>query len=87
MPREKLENTLKELHETLQQSREVDPDDVALLRTLDEDIRRLLADETDTGPQGLTERAEALAARFRADHPALEKVVREIIDTLARIGV
>ena len=36
---------------------------------------------------GLTSRAQALSARFAAQHPHLEPVLRELTDTLQRIGI
>jgi len=33
------------------------------------------------------ERAELLEARFAIDHPTVERFMREVIDTLAKIGV
>lgn len=41
------------------------------------------ADDTD----GLTSRAQALSAKFAARHPHLEPVLRELTDTLQRIGI
>lgn len=36
---------------------------------------------------GLGARAQALSARFAAQHPHLEPVLRELTDTLQRIGI
>ena len=36
---------------------------------------------------GLTSRAQAISARFAAQHPHLEPVLRELTDTLQRIGI
>ena len=41
-----------------------------------------VADDT-----GLTSRAQALSAKFAAQHPHLEPVLRELTDTLQRIGI
>lgn len=89
MPDETLRRSLKSLHAHLERSDRVDPELAGLLDVLDRDIHRLLETETEqrTRPHGVIERAEAMAARYGADHPQLEGVFREIIDTLARIGV
>lgn len=38
-------------------------------------------------PAGLSGRAQAISARFAAAHPHLEPVLRELSDTLQRIGI
>lgn len=89
MERDSIKQALERLHRDLADSPAVDPELKSLLGTLDDDIRQVLGDEgADPGhAQGLIERAEAIAARFRADHPRLEPVLREVINTLGRIGV
>ena len=89
MDKESLKQALKRLHQDLAGSTEVDPELKELLGTLDEDIHQLLEDDSASPDhaQGLVERAESVAARFRADHPRLEPIFREVIDTLGRIGV
>jgi hypothetical protein len=87
MDKASLKQALERLHRDLADSTEVDPELKELLGTLDDDIHQLLEDDTDGHTQGLVERAESLAARFRADHPRLEPIFREVIDTLGRIGV
>ena len=42
---------------------------------------------TTTEDAGLGTRAQALSARFAAQHPHLEPVLRELTDTLQRIGI
>ena len=89
MDKASLKQALERLHRDLADSTEVDPELKELLGTLDKDIHQLLEDDTagQTHAQGLVERAESVAARFRADHPRLEPFFREVIDTLGRIGV
>ena len=89
MDKESLKQALQRLHQDLAGSTEVDPELKELLGTLDEDIHQLLEDDSASPhhAQGLVERAESVAARFRADHPRLEPIFREVIDTLGRLGV
>lgn len=51
---------------------------------LQQDVAPPLAVPQD---DGLTSRAQALSARFAARHPHLEPVLRELTDTLQRIGI
>lgn len=88
MDKASLKQALERLHQDLAGSTEVvDPELKELLGTLDDDIHQLLEDDSTTSTHGLVERAESVAARFRADHPRLEPIFREVIDTLGRIGV
>lgn len=41
----------------------------------------------DADPLGLTARSQELSARFAVQHPHLEPVLRELTDTLQRIGI
>ena len=42
---------------------------------------------TPAAAAGLTARAQELSARFAVQHPHLEPVLRELSDTLQRIGI
>ena len=100
MTPENLKTKLLELHETLATSGPLDPELVQLLAVLDTDIQaRLAGQSVDTASRGaapfaptapaagLTARAQELSARFAARHPHLEPVLRELSDTLQRIGI
>lgn len=89
MDRESIKQSLERLHRDLATSTDVDPELKELLAVLDQDIHQVLAEGSEDPPHahGLVERAESIAARFRADHPKLEPIFREVIDTLGRIGV
>lgn len=99
MTTENLKQTLIELHAALEQAGPLDPELVHLLKVLDSDIQVKLsppagAQQESTLQQaatpddsGLSARAQALSARFAARHPHLEPVLRELTDTLQRIGI
>jgi Domain of unknown function (DUF4404) len=56
------------------------------MRELDADIHVALGQSAN--PLGaLARRAEAVEVRFAVNHRVAEKILREIIDTLAKIGV
>jgi hypothetical protein len=90
MTTENLKQTLLELHRALAAGDPLDPEMVALLELLDTDIQsRLAQQERTTLPEEnpLTTRAQEISARFAARHPRLEPVLRELTDTLQRIGI
>jgi len=90
MDRENLKDLLKQLHEGLNSTDQVDTELKTLLHELDADIQHLLsAEKTPDDPifAGLTERSQALSAQFAAKHPRLEPVLRELGGMLEKIGV
>ncbi|MBC7416246.1 MAG: DUF4404 family protein [Herminiimonas sp.] len=97
MSTDNLKQTLAELHAALEKSGPLDPELVQLLRTLDDDIQIKLvqhaeatqapATEVTPDDDGLSSRAQALSAKFAAQHPHLEPVLREFTETLQRIGI
>lgn len=89
MTTENLKQTLIELHAALAAGTALDPEMVALLKTLDTDIQAALTRQTAATSPGsvLTTRAQEISAKFAVDHPHLEPVLRELTDTLQRIGI
>jgi ABC-type transporter Mla subunit MlaD len=88
MKEQKLHELLSNLHDVLEKTDEVDPDTRKLVSDLDEEINRLL----ETGSSGeefdsVIDQAKAVETRFAVDHPVAESFLRQIIDTLARIGI
>ncbi len=59
-----------------------------LMATLDANIQARLAEPaTIDGNESLPESAQQLEAIFAATHPTAERFLREMIDTLARMGI
>ena len=61
-----------------------------MLRELDRDIDRILADDAPAvvdDEETMSERVEVLASRFSAEYPRLEILLREVSDTLAKLGI
>lgn len=90
MPAEQLKKALKRVHEELGKTRDVDDDLKEMLRDIDRDIDRVLAEESPSGvddDETMSERVEILASRFSAEYPRLEMLLREVSDTLAKLGI
>ncbi len=89
MNNEDLKNSLNSLHATLKSTEKADPDLLALLQVLDDDIRQLIArDARDAaGASGLADRTQSIAAQFAAQHPKIEIVLRELADALGKMGI
>jgi hypothetical protein len=90
MDSQNLKDLLQKLHENLQTTGQVDAELKALLKELELDIQNLL--KSDNGSDdpifaGLSERSQALSAKFAAKHPRLEPILRELGGMLEKIGV
>ncbi len=57
-----------------------------MAKKLDKEISAFIASAEDVNSPVL-EDAIALEARFAANHPVAERVIRELIDSLGRIGI
>ncbi len=87
MSNEKIRKLLAKLHDEVRDT-ELDADTRSSLRELDSDIHDLLDSATSRQKMSsVMERAKLLEARFAISHPTVERFMREVIDTLAKIGV
>jgi hypothetical protein len=83
-----MKELMSRLHSALSGVDKVDPDLMSLVRELDGDIHRLMqAEEASASVQTMLDRAAALETRFATDHPRAERVLREIVETLEKMGV
>ncbi|MCD8523396.1 MAG: DUF4404 family protein [Saccharospirillaceae bacterium] len=83
MPQQDLKQQLQQLHETLQQNPQLDDGSLKLLQSIARDIDAMEnSDAADIG-----ERVQEQAIRFEQEHPTIAGVLRQIVDTLGRIGV
>ncbi|MDP3841542.1 MAG: DUF4404 family protein [Oxalobacteraceae bacterium] len=84
-----LKQTLIKLHANLEATENLDPELKEILQVLDKDIQVLLdKDETDSSiTNELVDRSQAISAKFAAQHPQLEPVLRELGQILHRMGI
>lgn len=90
MQQQNLKQLLKHLHEELQGVPQLDEELRLILQELNQDIQQVLnkdADADDPVFAALSERSQALSAKFAAQHPKLEPVLRELGDMLEKMGV
>lgn len=84
MSNERIKDLLAQLREEIGKA-DVDAELQKLMSDLDDDIHSVIEDDGDTGM--LVERAKGLEANFATKHPAAERFMREVIDTLVRMGI
>jgi Domain of unknown function (DUF4404) len=92
MNREELQQLLQQLHKGLADAPPMDADLRASLLQLDDDIRQALkpddqAAANEAPGDSLQDRAEALEARFEVDHPVLAGTLRNLMDSLGKMGI
>jgi uncharacterized protein YhaN len=87
MDREALKDSLTRLHSELESVNQLDPELAGLVEQLDEDIERLMQGREEEIADSFADRVEEMAAEFTARHPRLAPILREIGDTLARMGI
>jgi len=78
---------LKELLSELEQTPTVDQETLALTRKLETDISELVDAEEKSVEHTVLDDAIALEASFAVKHPVAEKIIRELINNLSRIGI
>ena len=91
MINDELRARLTSLHQLLGDSPALDPESRTLLRTVVQDIEKVLQQPAAASPAGTADthghRLEALATRFEADHPALTGALRQLTDLLGKAGI
>ncbi len=89
MSTEQLKQSLKNLHDNLNSTDQVDTELADLLKVLNEDIHQLLSKERpdEDALSHLGDRTLALSAKLAAQSPHLESGLRELGNILLRMGV
>lgn len=84
----KLHKLLTQVHEQLQQQGVIDDESQALLQKVLSDVNTVSSSENSVDlEQDLANRIEQQAVQFEHEHPTLAEILRQIMDTLGRIGV
>jgi predicted RNA-binding Zn ribbon-like protein len=84
MSKERIRELLTQLREELGKT-DIDADLEKLIGDLDDDIHSAIDDDDDVN--AVVERAKELEAGFATNYPTAERVMREVIDTLVRMGI
>ncbi|GIW96999.1 MAG: hypothetical protein KatS3mg111_0332 [Pirellulaceae bacterium] len=84
--REKLEQTLQQLHELLHEAEDLTEEDRAMLRQAAEEIQATLDDE-HVDSASLAHRLVESTKKFRDSHPMLTNTVGRLADLLSQMGI
>ena len=84
MSKERIKELLAQLRQELRQTN-VDDELQQLIGELDDDIHAVI--ENDEDVNAVVERAKEVEAGFATKYPTAERVLREVIDALVRMGI
>lgn len=84
MSKERVKELLGQLREELRRA-DVDEELDEIIGELDDEIHAVV--DTDADVNDLIDRAKGFEADFASRHPAVERFMREVIDTLVRMGI
>jgi hypothetical protein len=84
---QKLRGDLQKLHAELQASKSVDQGEQRMLQILESDIQELLSRDDLKPDQDSRERLTEAMARLEASHPRATLLIRQVVDSLAYLGV
>lgn len=87
MSNSEIRNLLAKLRDEVRTA-ELDAETRTLVRELDADIHDLLeSDKTEAETASVLNRAKALEANFETEHPITVRILSEVIESLARMGI
>ncbi len=84
MSKERVKELLGQLREELRKT-DVDEELDRMIGELDDEIQGVV--DTDADVNDMIDRAKGFEADFASRHPAVERFMREVIDTLVRMGI
>jgi len=84
MSKKRIKELLAQLRDEIRRT-EVDEELQKLIGELDDDIHAVI--ENDEDVNAVVERAKELEADFATSYPTAERVMREVIDALVRMGI
>ena len=88
MQKEQLQATLRRLHDQLSKTEGVDPDTLARLHTITDEMQRALDEcddlaDVESSASGL----KTLLLKFEAEHPQMSATIGRVADALAAMGI
>ncbi|MEQ8406801.1 MAG: DUF4404 family protein [Gammaproteobacteria bacterium] len=87
MSSEKVRHLVKQLVSELESTEGVDQETLRSAQQLAGQVDDLVDPEVDTTENTVMDDAIALEARFAASYPMAEKILRELVNSLSRIGI
>lgn len=80
-------DSLVNLRSELELSDNIDKATLEQVRAIDSNMHQLIKSNELGAEETISEQLLVLEAKFSAEHPLLEKLTRELIDALAKMGI
>tara|TARA_B110000858_G_scaffold77483_1_gene89766 strand:- start:4554 stop:4817 length:264 start_codon:yes stop_codon:yes gene_type:complete len=87
MNEEKVKQLLEELLKEIRQGDNPDEELLESAQRLQSDIDSLLNPDVDSSDNTVMDDMIALEAQFASSYPVAEKIIRELVNSLSRIGI
>ena len=87
MSEQRIKELMSELVGELEKADSISEDTVSVAKKLESDIHDLVNPQVDSSENTVLDDAIALEASFAVSHPVAEKAIRELINSLSRIGI
>ena len=87
MGEQRVKKLVSELLNELEKTDGVDQKLLSTIKKLEADIADLIDPSVDTTENTVLDDAIALEASFAVNYPVAEKIIRELINSLSRIGI
>lgn len=84
MNKQRIRDLLGQLREEVRNT-DIDDELRDMMNDLDEGVAGVIENDADVNV--VIDRAKALEANFATSHPTAERVVREVVDLLVRMGI
>ncbi|MFT6093470.1 MAG: hypothetical protein ACJA2Q_001370 [Pseudohongiellaceae bacterium] len=87
MSNDRANELIKELIKELEQASALDVATVEQAKLLQNKFEDILNPDLDTSDNTMLDDVIALEASFATSHPVVEKLIRELVNTLSRLGI
>ena len=87
MSEERIRELLQELVQEVAETPTMDEEVLAQVQQLEAGVKDLINPEIFTEDSTVMDDAIALEALFATNHPIMEKMIRELVNTLSKIGI
>ena len=86
MAADRIKEVLAELSRELERAEDVDADVRETMRDLQQRVETLDQSE-QAAAESMLDRVKELESKFAASHPVLERIARELVDAVAKMGI
>ena len=87
MSEERIRELLQELVQEVAETPTMDEEVLAQVQPVEAGVKDLINPEIFTEDSTVMDDAIALEALFATNHPIMEKMIRELVNTLSKIGI